>query len=365
MKKKYLALFAVAAIVSVVTVFLFAGCTKQDESWRTNALFDLSLPNLEGAEGGSANADGWYLTLLDDFDGTTLNGTTKVWNSDGSARAVDDNENRVWTYSPHARRSKTNDENRPEWASYWCDDMVEVKDGCVRVSARAEENHVCSNGKCKATAGRFTGGFETREVVGDPSDNQGTSDNLLFSQAYGYFECKVQFPNAEGLWSAFWLQSSNQRKLASEGVDGTEIDVFESAFIKNPTQMGNALLWNGYDAAKGAKVDGYINDTDKNLYDGFHTFALKWTPEYYVFYVDGVPNWASNGGGVARVKEFLRFTVEIDNGDAWGPHGQKIGQFRDNNSVFLVDSIRVYQNKNFERYIIDDESFPGDLDLAN
>ena len=38
---------------------------KQDESWKTNEKFDLSLPVL--------NSDGWYLVFEDDFEGTSLN----------------------------------------------------------------------------------------------------------------------------------------------------------------------------------------------------------------------------------------------------------------------------------------------------
>ena len=84
---------------------------------------------------------------------------------------------------------------------------------------------------------------------GDNNSNKGSSDEILFGQAFGYFEARVKFPDTDGLWSAFWLQSSNQRKVASEGVDGTEIDIFESAFRRSKTsKMGHALLWNGYGA---------------------------------------------------------------------------------------------------------------------
>ena len=76
-----------------------------------------------------------------------------------------------------------------------------------------------------------------------------------------------------------------------------------------------------------------------------HTFALKRSPGYYVFYIDGEPTWASMGGGVSKVKEFLRLTVEIDAGDGWGPHGQEIGQFDDKSeSVFYIDYVKVWQN---------------------
>lgn len=39
------------------------------------------------------------------------------------------------------------------------------------------------------------------------------------------------------------------REIGNDGLDGTEIDVFESAFIKDNDKvscMGHALLWNGY-----------------------------------------------------------------------------------------------------------------------
>ena len=72
------------------------------------------------------------------------------------------------------------------------------------------------------------------------------------------------------------------------------------------------------------------------------------------------------GGGVSKVKEFLRLTVEIDAGDGWGPHGQEIGQFDGKSeSVFYIDYVKVCQNESFEKYEIPDENFPGELDFAN
>lgn len=238
--------------------------------------------------------------------------------------------------------------------------MVEVKNSNAVIHSRYEENHTC-DGNCPAK-GLFTSGIETRRIVGDNNNNKGTSDELLFSQAFGYFECKVKLPDADGLWSAFWLQSSNMRKVGNDGEDGTEIDVYESAFRRSETsKMGHALLWDGY--SKDGKIDDYIGTLEQNLYDGYHTFALKWTPEYYVFYIDGVATWASEGGGVSKVKEFLRLTVEIDAGNEYGPHGQIIGTFSGENSDFLIDYVKVWQNENYEPFIKADSEFGGDLDL--
>ena len=346
--KRFLRIFVLVCVAA--TAVCLSSCTKrQDDSWKNNTNYDLSLPEV--------GKDGWYLVFEDGFDGTSLNENIKF--GDGYT-----GNREIWTASPHAIRWESNDEAKPEQACYWCPEMLEIRDSKLIVHSRYEENHTC-DGDCPSK-GRFTSGIETRKIVGDNNNNKGTNDEMLFSQAFGYFECKVKFPNSKGLWSAFWLQSSNMRKVGNNGEDGTEIDVYESAFINSASsKMGHALLWDGY--GKSADSSPYITDLKQNLYDGFHTFALKWTPEYYVFYIDGVPTWATNDGGVSKVKEFLRLTVEIDAGDGWGPHGQKIGRFDDSAPAddFEVEYVKVYQNSAFESSVKADEEFTGKADSAN
>ena len=311
MKKALLVITAIALITG--GALLLSACNKDNsQDWKSKG-YDLSVPVL--------GQDGWYLVFEDDFEGDKLNEGIKFGDKyEGNKE--------IWTTSPHAIRWESNDKDKPEQACWWCPEMVEVKDSNAVIHSRYEENHSC-NGECPAK-GRFTSGIETRLIEGDNNSNKGTSDTMLFSQAFGYFECRAKLPKSQGLWSAFWLQSSNMRKVGNAGMDGTEIDVFESAFLNSKkSKMGHALLWDGY--GKDGRVADYIGKLEQDLYDGYHTYALKWTPEYYVFYIDGEPTWATNDGDVSRVKEFLRLTVEIDAGDGWGPHGQKIGQFSHNN----------------------------------
>lgn len=268
--KKIIALITVSVLAAAV---ILCGCSKNtgkedDDSWK-NQDYDLSLPEL--------NKDGWYMVFEDDFNGTKLNENIVFGERYKGSKEI-------WTTSPHAVRWQSDKKRKPEQACWWCPEMVEVKDSNAIIHSRYENNHKC-DGDCPKE-GRFTSGIETRKVVGNSNDNKGTSDELLFSQAFGYFECRVKFPNSDGMWSAFWLQSSNQRKVGNEGEDGTEIDIYESAFRKSKdSKMGHALLWDGY--GKDAKVSDYIGNLEQDLYDGYHTFALKWTPEYYVFYIDG------------------------------------------------------------------------------
>ena len=290
------------------------------------------------------NEEGWYVSLIDNFN---VNDSEEYKNNSGLNPDI-------WATSRHDVRHKSQNKLHPEYANYWCSEMVSVVDGKVVVKASYLDSHNCS--VCNANGykkGRFTGGFETRAEV---KNSKGEYDsNIKWGQAFGYFEASVKFPDVDGMWSAFWLQGNEMREIGYEGLDGTEIDIYESAFRKDNkkySRMGHALLWNGY--GESAKVSGAIRNLGKNnLYDGkYHKFALLWTPECYIFFIDDIATWATNAGGVCRVPEFLRFTNEIDAGDGWGPHGQKIGQFaHDKQSNFYVDYVRVYQNVNYEKFI--------------
>ena len=145
--------------------------------------FDTSVPTL--------GENGWYKVFEDDFSGDGLN-----QNIDFGERYSGSKE--IWTTSPHAIRWESNDEKHPEYACWWCPEMVEVKDSNLIVRSEYRDDHVCS-GDCPK-AGRFTGGIETRRIIGDSNNNKGTNDELLFSQAFGYFEVRVKFPDADGLW---------------------------------------------------------------------------------------------------------------------------------------------------------------------
>jgi beta-glucanase (GH16 family) len=304
----------------------------------------LALPDFETISANGIDGEGWYEVWTDNFDGNELDTT-------------------IWAYSPQSYRTKSLVVAHPEYTSYWSQDMVSVKDGLLQIKASQEANFTSSDGIFQSVSGRFTGGIETRYAIRDPEgvvitqETMGTDEEgnpisgKLFYQAFGYFEARVKFPNEDGLWSAFWLQSDTQGRVGDNGEDGTEIDVYESCFIKRPTGMAHALLWDGYSwDAKGSGFKDDYKDTIGNFYNDFHTFALKWTPWCYVFYVDGKATWVTDDGGVSKVAEFLRLTVEIDEGDLWGPHAQRIRSFKNKGSIFYVDYVKVYQNVNYEQY---------------
>ncbi|MEG1608913.1 MAG: glycoside hydrolase family 16 protein [Clostridia bacterium] len=304
--KKLLSKIATIAIFGVASLSL-VGCeyhTDNSDKWKTK--FDITMPNFDksGDSVESANEQGWYSTMQENFDGNKLSDK--------------------WSPSLHGLRQK----------EYWCADQVSMADGLVKITAEKDANHNCSSSICPKE-GLFTSGIETRITV----DGKSIS---LFEQAFGYFEAKVKLPKSGGMQSAFWLQTESMRTVGNQGMDGSEIDIYESSFIKNPTKVGHCIHIDGYD--EGHRGGQATRDTGKDLYEGYHTYALKWTPQEYVFYVDGVATWATDFGGICRVPTFLRLTSAV-RPNGIGAHGQKLGAFT--GGEFMIDSVKVYQNKNF------------------
>jgi len=112
-----------------------------------------------------------------------------------------------------------------------------------------------------------------------------------FERAFGYWEARIKLQDQQGHWSAFWVQSPTVgNPIGNTLVAGTEIDVVE--YHSNwGDGLQNTLHWDGYgadhkSAAKSATIAG--------LKDGFHTFAVLWTPNEYVFYTDGIETWRTS-----------------------------------------------------------------------
>lgn len=294
-----------AAMILVIGCFSLLGCSKNVD-WKE--AFDTSLPDLNDGK--------WTQTMNTDF--------TKITTMEELYEAK-------WAPSPHGKRNY----------EYWCDQMIDFTENGLVVRSRQETDHSCD--VCGVSEGVFTSGIETRGMV----DGKRQS---IFDQAFGYFEATVIVPRGTGMWSAFWLQSDNTGKVGHQGKDGSEIDVYESSFMRaNPTKTGQAIHYDAYDAPF-YRSNGNVTDVQKNLYDGMpHTYALKWTPTEYVMYVDGEAVWASNDGGVSKTPEYLRLTVEIRD-TQYGSYGQEIGTFQnhdDGTNDFVIQNVKVYQNTDY------------------
>ncbi|MDE5983815.1 MAG: glycoside hydrolase family 16 protein [Eubacterium sp.] len=222
---------------------------------------------------------------------------------------------------------------------YWSEEQCFIKDGKLIIRTEYKKDG-------KYGAGWYTGTCST----------QG-----LREYKHGYFEVSCKTPAAEGLWSAFWLQSESMADNwgTDGGKNGAEIDIMESPYYNDPVNTANAYR---NTTIHTVHVDGYgdlyhnkrsyFYRPDKNMYKEFNTYGVLWTKKEYIFYINGKETWRTDFG-VSQAPEFLWLSVEIAGKDNANPENTDnkftwAGDIRNNPEKlmpadFVIDYVRVYQ----------------------
>ena len=233
---------------------------------------------------------------------------------------------------------------------FWHDDMVSVEDGnlVIRAEYKAEplENAYYEKWHDVIDFKPFRAGYYSGIVT--------TRDK--FKQCYGYYEVRCILPAAYGLWSAFWMMNEGVFNVDGSGEDGTEVDVFESMYYKDHWWgAGDAVVtgihYDGYDSAthKGDSIGKFWIENDP--YSEYNTYGVEWTPDEYIFYINGKETGRLSTGGVSDNPEYLLLSVEVAGHDGIADadrHGTgKITKTPAENwpVEFKVDYVRVYQYK--------------------
>lgn len=214
---------------------------------------------------------------------------------------------------------------------FWNLDFAQVKNGNLHI-----KTEFCPEGyNGNNQPGWYTCGIDT---------------SRSFEQKYGYFEVRCILPKGVGQWSAFWLMCDGVGTVGNEGTDGTEIDIFESAFYAADSFERNRVTCNLH-------YDGYSEEHRSvnvcapyiflnNPYEEFNTYGLEWNEEEYIFYINGIKVGKSSFGGVSKTPEWPILSVEI--GGEAGVAGESwVGASVETNieplTDFIVDYVRVYQ----------------------
>jgi len=160
-----------------------------------------------------------------------------------------------------------------------------------------------------------------------------------FQQLYGHYEIRCQLPKQQGWWVAFWMMQGNVGSETNAGVDGSEVDIMEAFGWTN--KINHAIHYDGYGAAH--KSVGK-NELISGIRTGYHIYSMDWYPDKYVFFVDGIEQWRSTGGGVCNQPGYVKVTAEISTED-WA-----INSYWSNDPAkatypdsFKVDYVRVYE----------------------
>jgi hypothetical protein len=220
------------------------------------------------------------LVFEDNFDGDKIN--TDVWN-------VHDKEKRR--------------------GGLWTKETVQVKDGNLEMIFDKDEN------------GRYVMG-----CVDTPK---------TFKFTYGYVEARMQNPKQEGHWPGIWLFTHSVNNIGNDGNDGTEVDIVEAPW-RNKDEISHALHWDGYGSDHQAAG---THPAIPGINEGFHTYAVDWSEDGYIFFVDGKETWRTDAGGVCDVPLFLMIS---DEEGGWSGNAAKATNLPDKT---YVDYIRVWQKK--------------------
>lgn len=228
----------------------------------------------------------YSLTFEDDFDG-------------------DDIDFSKWERCPEYPRQDLN--------NYWSDSMSYV-DG--------EGNLIIGMSYDEETDSFLSGAVRTKGI---------------FEQTYGYYEIKCSINTVPGYWTAFWLMNDSVMSELNGGVDGTEIDIYESPFRKEK-KIQHTLNWDGYGANH--KAEGKVVNAD--VYDGdYHIFSLLWTEDEYVYSIDGKVTWrtdAKSARGTCKVPLYMKISSETG---SWTgiPDPDSLPDY------MKVDYVRVYSER--------------------
>jgi hypothetical protein len=225
---------------------------------------------LDAATSATLAGDAWGdATFGDEFDGKELSAD---WGNRGEA------------YNPDGLRA----------CSLASGDAVEVSGGTVGLSvlidpARTDEKCTAKNAK-----GEVIGTFDYRL-------NGHIMTNGHFFR-FGVLAARIKFQELQGQHASLWMQPAISESSTDSRTGGAEIDVIEwfGDGVKNGG-LASFIYMLTEDGPK--KVGGWIEDPDQYLasqddswFDDYHVFSVEWTPEEYIFRIDGQETWRTDQG---------------------------------------------------------------------
>lgn len=179
----------------------------------------------------------------------------------------------------------------------------------------------------------------------------------LFSVMYGRIEARMQLPESQGMWPAFWMLGNNIKTINWPACG--ELDIMEHIDGSNPpAYAGGTPL--GYDWIAGSVHGGTsgsaeLNGTQQYHPSGFsaaawHTYGMIWKKGEVDYYVDDYTKpyavfkstdttWANNSWPFDQGPQFLLLNLAV--GGSWPGNVDSTTQFPGN---MLVDYVRIYAN---------------------
>ncbi len=209
--------------------------------------------------------------------------------------------------------------------AYWQMDQVSFDDDNLIITCEYKDG--------KAGLNYYSCGIDT-----SPLHNFISKDNG-YEQTYGYFEMRAKFPKGDGFNPAFWLLCEGMFEGNTSGVNGCEIDVFETKTDPSDTSkrwkdsVYHTVHVGSYDENHLQEVQGHFYTN--NPTEEYNTYGLEWNKDEYIFYINGVESARTSFAGPCQVPLYLIISLGVDG------HVKR----EQLPAQFVVDYVRAYQYK--------------------
>ncbi len=180
-----------------------------------------------------------------------------------------------------------------------------------------------------------------------------------FMHKFGFYEIRCKLPKNKGWHAAFWLQASGIGSHPDPAQCGVECDIMENYHQHTEGVIIGGVGYGGY--GKESVWPGHFRSPYVETEDGWHTYAVDWSEEGYIFYYDGkeVGRQMAPDVPVSNVEQFILVSTECHgyhrafgnesaeaslagDADVWG--GKPVPELLDAklSDEFIVDYVRVF-----------------------
>ncbi|KSB91018.1 glucan endo-1,3-beta-D-glucosidase [Caulobacter vibrioides] len=283
-------------------------------------LATLSLSSARAAEPGP-----WKQVWADEFDGDRLD--PAKWSHAVDCGGGGNDERQCYVDSP---------------------DIVSVGGGLLRLKAVKRRVTGLADPWTGPSAGVKTGDYASGKIL-----TRGKA-----SWRYGRVEARARVPGGQGVWPAIWMMPEDDAYGAWPR--SGEIDILETVNLGAPCPgcdggRENRIFGTIHFAADTAGTHGQVSRSTAMpaSADGFHVYAVEWSPRAIVWSVDGRPyatasavDWkrADGQAGAAPFDRPFHLILNLAFGGRW-PEGANAGGVDEAAlpAVMEVDWVRVSQ----------------------
>jgi beta-glucanase (GH16 family) len=163
----------------------------------------------------------------------------------------------------------------------------------------------------------------------------------LFESQHGKIEARMRLPFGQGIWPAFWMLGADIGQVGWPRCG--EIDIMEH-IGKEPSIVHGTLHGPGYSGGSGIGTQTSLANGAR-FTDGFHDFAVEWSPAGIEFFLDGqsygrvTPSSLRPGAQWAFDHPFF-LLINLAVGGVWPGYPDATTTFP---QTLLVDWVRVWE----------------------